>query len=87
MSTKERLAKELEANSAPEWMVKNARNGMYDDFESVSATPIGLLVADCRKAGLGPLAQRAMDGEFDSTKEEAEAWYQREGKDLFKEQG
>lgn len=83
MSTKERLAKELETNSAPDWMVKNARNGMYDDFESASATPIGQLVADCRKAGLETLAQRVIDGEFDSTAEEAEAWYQREGKDLL----
>lgn len=83
MSTKERLAKELEANSAPDWMIKNARNGQYDDFESSNATPIGQLVTDCRKAGLGALAQRAIDGEFDSTKEEADAWYQREGKNII----
>jgi hypothetical protein len=64
-------------------MVKNARNGMYDDVESPSTTPIGQLVRDCRKAGLEGLAQRAIGGEFDSTKEELEAWYQREGKHLF----
>lgn len=84
MSTKERLAKELEANNAPDWMIKNAHNGMYDDFESASATPIAQLVTDCRKAGLEVLAQRAINGEFDSTAEEAEAWYQREGKDLIR---
>lgn len=83
MSTKERLAKALETNNAPNWMIANARNGVYDDFESLSATPIGLLVADCRKFGLNELAQRAIDGEFDSTKEEADAWYRREGKNIF----
>lgn len=81
MSTKERLATKLEASSAPEWMVTNARNGMYDDFESVSATPIGQLVSDCRKAGLEQLAQRAINGEFDASEAEAEAWYEREGKE------
>jgi hypothetical protein len=28
------------------------------------------------------IANRAMDGEFDATKEESDAWYEREGKDL-----
>ena len=83
MSTKERLVTALEANNAPDWMMTNARNGVYDDFESDSATPIGQLVADCRSAGLDGLADRAINGEFDSTKEEAQAWFEREGKELF----
>lgn len=83
MSTKERLATELEIANAPGWMIKNARNGQYDDFESSSPTPISQLVSDCRQAGLTELARRAMDGEYDSTKEESKAWYEREGKELF----
>ena len=84
MSTKEKLTKELEANNAPDWMVKNARNGMYDDFDSTSPTPITQLVTDCRKAGLVDVALHALRGDFDASAEEAEAWYQREGKGLFK---
>lgn len=83
MKTKERLAAELEKANAPEWMIKNARNGQYDDFESSSGSPIMQLVSDCSKVGLTELAIRAADGEFDATKEEAEAWYQREGKSLL----
>lgn len=82
MSTKERLARELETNNAPDWMIENARNGQYDDFESLSPTPIVQLVRDCTRAGLGSLAERAKEGEFDATKEEANAWYEHEGKDL-----
>lgn len=83
MSTKEKLATALEKAEAPEWMVKNARNGQYDDFESSIATPIAQLVEDAIRAGLEDIALEAMKGEFDSTKEEADAWYTREGKDLL----
>ncbi len=83
MSTKERLAAELEKANAPKEMIHAARAGSYDDFESNSATPIVDLVHDCQQFGLHEFAQRAMNGEFDATKEEAEAWYEREGKDLI----
>lgn len=83
-STKEKLTNTLIAVNAPEWLIKNARNGMYDDFESPEINPIMTLVQDCRCAGLETIAQRAIGGEFDATNEESEAWFQREGKDLFK---
>lgn len=86
MTTKDRLATELESASAPDWMIKNARNGQYDDFESSCPNPIMRLVSDARTAGLDAIATRAVDGEFDATEDEAEAWFQREGKDLFREQ-
>jgi hypothetical protein len=35
------------------------------------------------RRGLNDLAARAMAGDFDATAEESEAWFQREGKDLF----
>ena len=84
MSTKENLALALAEADAPEWMVKNARNGQYDDFESQVPNPIMTLVNDCRGVGLEAVAKRAMNGDFDATKEESEAWYEREGKNLFK---
>lgn len=82
MSTKERLAQVLHAEGLFE-MEKAARAGRYDDFESESATPIADLMRDLSAAGNHKLANRAMNGEFDATKEEADAWYQREGKDLI----
>ena len=84
MDTKERLAQTLEANGASDEMIKNARLGMYDDFISPLPNPIMHLVSDLREEGLHDLAQQAMDGEFDATKEEADAWFEREGKDIFK---
>lgn len=86
MSTKERLAKELTDAHAPEWLIRNAQNGMYDDFESSEVNPIMTLVQDCRCAGLEPIAQRAMNGEFDASNEEAEAWFEREGRGLIQQQ-
>lgn len=83
MKTKEKLAKALNDANAPDWIIKNAQNGHYDDFESQVANPIMTLVNDCRSANLESIAQRAMDGEFDATKEESDAWYEREGKDII----
>ena len=72
--TTERLGDELEAAGAPKEMVERARSGYYDDFKSPLATPIVQLVTDCRNAGLQAIARRAMEGEFDSTRDEAEEW-------------
>lgn len=72
--TTERLAKALEAVNAPKAMITAARAGCYDDFKSESATPCIDLVRDLQQAGLTHLAARAMDGEFDATREEAAAW-------------
>jgi hypothetical protein len=78
MATKDRLAKALREARAPECMVSDALKGRYDDFESPSATPIVLLVQHAQQHGLKDIARRAMDGEFDATKEEAEAWASRQ---------
>lgn len=83
MTTKERLAAALIEANAPQSMVQKARVGYYDDFESTIATPIVALVHDCRAAGLNDLAARAVGGDFDASKEESEAWFEREGKELF----
>lgn len=80
--TKERLAQVLHAAGLFD-MEKAARAGRYDDFESESATPMMDLVHDLQALGRSDLAARAINGEFDSTKEEAEEWFQREGKNLI----
>ena len=84
MRTKEKLARALMEANAPAQMVERARAGFYDDYESESATPIRNLVSDLQANGLGDLARRAVCGEFDSTREEAEQWFKREGKDLLR---
>jgi hypothetical protein len=83
MTTKERLAQAMIAEGCPTGLIARARAGEFDDFESNSATPIVRLVNELHKAGFRDLAARAIKGEFDATKEEAEAWYQREGKNLL----
>jgi hypothetical protein len=82
LRTKERLAQVLHAAGLFD-MEKAARAGRYDDFEGETATPIVDLVNDLKAVGQHDLAKRAMRGEFDATKEEAEEWYQREGKNLI----
>ena len=83
MKTKDRLAEALTKAGASGTMIDRAVSGQYDDFESNSPTPVMDLVRDCRGAGLDDVALRAISGEFDGTKEEGEAWMQREGKDLM----
>lgn len=87
MKTKEKLARELQIAKAPGWMVANAIEGHYDDFESDIDTPIKQLVDDLNSLGMYDFSKRAMEGEFDSTKEESEAWFQKEGKNFLKDLG
>lgn len=76
MSTADRLADALAEANAPLTMVINARQGYYDDYRSPLAMPIHQLVNDCRGRGLLDIANRAIRGEFDATKEESDAWVQ-----------
>jgi hypothetical protein len=85
VSTKERLAKVLEENRCPPDMVNAARAGYYDDFESPLAMPCVQLVLDLQTLKKFALAKRAREGEFDGTKEEADAWMAKEGAALLME--
>ena len=80
--TKDRLGATLDAEGLTE-LAERARNGDFDDYESESATPPIDLVTLLYAAGRKELARRAEQGEWDGTKEEADAWMQREGKHLF----
>ena len=80
MHTKDRLAEELLKIGLPGMSVR-ARAGLYDDFLSQVEDNIGLLCRDLATVGTPEalaLRARALDGEFDSTPEESEAWTQSE---------
>jgi hypothetical protein len=76
IATKDKLAKAL-VEAGLERMAIMAEAGFYDDFLSPIAFPITQLLADLRTANTPAsyaLAARVRDGEFDATKEEADAW-------------
>lgn len=88
LPTTERLAQALEALGDPklEPVIQRAREGHYDDFKSLLPMPLHQLVTDLRAAGHGGFAKRVMEGEFDVTKEESEAWARSpEGQAVFEE--
>lgn len=72
--TTERLARALAGEGAPEWMVNKARAGYYDDFKSPLATPEMQLYKDARDNGLDSIAEGVLDGQWDATREESDAW-------------
>lgn len=84
--TKDRLAAELAKAGLPD-MSALAGIGYYDDFLSPLDTPCLALVQDLMRAGTPAalmLRKRAMDGEFDATKAEADAWAKSEdGQEAF----
>lgn len=79
MKTKERLAGVLSKAGLAN-LAADALRGRFDDYESDSATPIVDLVSRLRASGREDLAQRAIGGEWDGTREEAQQWYEREGR-------
>jgi hypothetical protein len=85
--SKQKLGAALREAGAPADMVIRAVGGYYSDYDSPLATPCIQLVVDARAAGLEDIARRAMAGEFDATREESDAWYEREGRRLVKEAG
>lgn len=72
MKAVERLTAALAEAGAPEWMMKKARAGQYDDFRSDLEMPIHELVNDASACGLKDIAARAKTGEFDGTTEDME---------------
>lgn len=87
-TSKEKLARALEEAGDPKLakMIERARDGFYSDYESPLALPELTLVRDLAAAGHPDLARRAQAGEFDGTKEEADAWAaSEEGQAAFRE--
>lgn len=89
MTTSERLAvaiREVATEPRHERLAKRAEEGYYDDFESDIPLPISQLVKDATQMGLHGIAERAKAGEFDATREEAQAWASsEEAQALFRE--
>lgn len=57
-----------------------------DDYKSPLATPCIQLLADLRAEGLNQLAEWHMDGVFDATRAESDAWAKSpEGQAVFRE--
>lgn len=86
-ATKERLVAELRKLAEQDMpsgqqarlvrMIQAAERGIYDDYESPLATPLNALVEDLGSLSLPEaesLIERVKAGEFDGTKEEADAW-------------
>lgn len=86
MHTKDKLAAELNKIGLMDMAIK-AANGYYHDFLSPLATPCLQLAADLAAAGTPEamaLRDRHINGEFDATQEEADAWAASpEGRDAF----
>lgn len=74
MHTKEKLAQVLEAAEVPSTLVRNARMGTYDDYESPLEMPKHQLIRDLGRAGYPDLVLRVQQGEFDNTQAEGDAW-------------
>lgn len=88
MHTAEKLARALADLNDPavREIMWRARRGYYHAYLSPLATPAIQLVADLRAAGHEPMARRVIDGEFDESKAEADAWMvSPEGREAFAE--
>lgn len=55
-------------------MIRRARRNKYHDFLGDDALNIQMLVAHARRLGYEDIAQQAIEGKYDATREEAEAW-------------
>lgn len=88
MHTTEKLAIELDKANLPS-MAKKAREGYYHDYLSPLPAPCLQLEADLRSIGTPEameIRSRHLNGEFDATKEESDAWVESpDGKAAFGE--
>jgi hypothetical protein len=88
LHTKDNLAAELTKAGLAE-MAAKATEGYYHDYLSPLALPCQQLVSDLHRVGTpaaSALAIRAMNGEFDASREEADAWAaSAEGKEVFRQ--
>ena len=94
-----KLSKALAAiPGVPKDMIQRAVDGHYHDYLSPLTFPEMQLVADLRELASFPatptasrpllrdMAQRVIDGEFDATKEESDAWAKSpEGQETFRQ--
>lgn len=74
--TKEKLAQALEelGDRKLKHVIKRAREGYYDDYESPLPLPEVELFKEMHARGYIDFCDRITKGEFDGTKEEADRW-------------
>lgn len=66
--------------------IRAAARNKYHDFLGESAFNMNELVARARKCGFEDIAQNAMNGRYDATKEEGDDWARSpEGRSVFAE--
>lgn len=63
-------------------MIQRAKEGYYSDYDSPLTLPAVQLIRDLQEIGALTLVEVAKSGAFDATKEESDAWYKREGRQL-----
>jgi hypothetical protein len=97
--TTAKLAKALAAiPGVPRAMIQRAVDGYYHDYLSPLAMPEIQLVSDLRELAAAPatprdsrpllreMSQRVVDGEFDASREESDAWAASpEGRETFRQ--
>jgi hypothetical protein len=74
----ERLARFLEREDAPAFMVERARAKHYSDFDSTLTTPCVQLIKDAKALNLYRVVNAAKQGLFDATKKESDDWAARQ---------
>lgn len=86
--TKDRLAAALREAGLEE-IAQEAERGLYDDYESPNPMPLHSLVhrlSEQRTPAATAIIERVKAGDFDATKEEADAWARsEEGQATFRE--
>jgi hypothetical protein len=84
--TTEKLARALEEEHAPQYMIDRARAGYYDDYKSPIAFPEMELLGDAELHDLKRIKEGVYKGEWDGTKEESDEWARSpEGQEVFNE--
>lgn len=82
----EQLVEALIEAGAPAEMIQRAREDYYHDFKSPLALPEMELLTDARRHGLTTIAEGVIEGRWDATKEESDAWAASpEGQATFRE--
>lgn len=70
----ERLAVALQEAGAPTEMIEKARKDFYHDFKSPLALPEHVLYQEALLHGLASICEGVLQGKWDATKEESDAW-------------
>lgn len=82
-----KLVAALEEAKCPRWLIDCARAGDFHDFESRFAFPELRLHSHLVRLEYTELAARVAAGDFDATKAESDAWWEREGRQVAREAG